>query len=233
MTQADSYFSLRNVDAATYRDFKLPAYLRDVLTDRHARILDFGCGFGQLLSALRQEQFSQIEGADIDSAAIARLREQGFVVHDLAHTEDFYARHEGAYDHVIMSHVLEHFPKAEIISRLKQIRRLLATQGKIIVMVPNAQSNTGCYWAYEDFTHHMLFTTGSLYYVLRAAGFTKIEFLDVDCTAGLSPLKQIARKTLLALYRGNLSFWNKVTGSAFHAPSPQVFSYEIKVVAQL
>lgn len=43
-------------------------------------------------------------------------------------------------------------------------------------MMPNAQSNTDCYWAYEDFTHYTLFIAGSLLYVLREAGFTNIEF---------------------------------------------------------
>jgi SAM-dependent methyltransferase len=230
--EGDGYFAWRNIDPASYKNFQLPAYLCQVLDNPESRILDFGCGFGQVLSALRRSGFSRLEGADVDPSAIAHLRDNGFVIHNLREEPEFYDRHSGGYDYVLMSHVIEHFPKEQIIPQLSRIRRLLNGSGGLIVMVPNAQSNTGCYWAYEDFTHHTLFTAGSLYYVLRASGFSKVEFLDPDCTAGQSILKRFARKFLLALYRYNLTFWNKVTGSAFHGPSPRIFSYEIKALAR-
>jgi hypothetical protein len=154
-------------------------------------------------------------------------------VHDLTSETDFYDKNAGSYDFVIMSHVLEHFPRNEVINQLRLVRKVIKVGGVLIVMVPNAQSNTGCYWAYEDFTHHLLFTSGSLYYVLKASGFSSVEFIDTDCTAGITSLfKRAARRILLRLYRWNLGFWNKVTGSAYHAPSPQIFSYEIKALAR-
>jgi SAM-dependent methyltransferase len=229
----DDYFALRNVEAKSYEGLALPAYLTKVLTDTDKDILDFGCGFGQMISVLKKNGFSSVEGADINSAAISHLRDRQIIVHDLKLEIDFNDKHAGSYDFVIMSHVLEHFPKGDVINQLRQIRKLLKSGGALIVMVPNAQSNTGCYWAYEDFTHHLLFTSGSLYYVLKAAGFSSVEFIDIDCTAGTtSILKRVARLFLLSLYRWNLGFWNKVTGSAYHAPSPQIFSYEIKALAR-
>ncbi len=51
--------------------------------------------------------------------------------------------------------------------------------------MPNAQSHTGCYWAYEDFTHNTLFTAGSLLYVLKMAGFAHIEIIDKDALVGV------------------------------------------------
>jgi len=62
-------------------------------------------------------------------------------------------------------------------------------------MVPNAQSPVGCYWAYEDFTHTTLFTAGSLYYVLKMAGFKEITFVDPLCIEGLPLWKKMVRKT--------------------------------------
>jgi len=233
-TDMDDYFVLRNVDSETYDGFTLPAYLTDVLIDQNAHILDFGCGFGQMISALMQNGFSRLEGADINSVAIDYLRKRQITVHDLTLEVDFYDRHAGSYDFVIMSHVLEHFPKTEVINQLRLCRKLIKAGGALIVMVPNAQSNTGCYWAYEDFTHHLLFTSGSLHYVLKASGFISVEFLDTDCTAGTtSSLKRAVRRFLLRIYRRKLAFWNKVTGSAYHAPSPQIFSYEIKALARV
>ena len=227
-------FALRNVDSENYDEYQMPAYLKAVLTDSKARILDFGCGFGQMISALKLNKFENVEGADIDASAIKFLREHDIAVHDLTSELDFYDTHQGGFDYVIMSHVLEHFPKSEIITQLQRLKNILKPGGALIVMVPNAQSNTGCYWAYEDFTHHLLFTSGSLYYVLKASGFSSVEFLDIDCTAGTqSSIKRVARRFLLRLYRWNLGFWNRVTSSAYHDASPLVFSYEIKALARV
>lgn len=228
----DDYFAWRNVNAETYDAYAVPAYLEELLTDLNAHILDFGCGFGQMISALKQDGYSRLEGADINVSAIEYLRERQFTVHDLTQELDFYDRQAGIYDYVIMSHVLEHFPKDQIIDQLILIRKLIKVGGALIVMVPNAQSNTGCYWAYEDFTHHVLFTTGSLYYVLKAAGFSSVEFVDPDCMAESPPIKRAVRRFFLRLYRGNIAFWNLITCSAFHAPSPKIFSYEIKALAR-
>lgn len=55
---------------------------------------------------------------------------------------------------------------------------LLTDKGQVFIRVPNAQSNIGCYWAYEDFTHNLLFTAGSLLFVLCSAGFENIKLID-------------------------------------------------------
>lgn len=137
------------------------------------------------------------------------------------------------YDYVLMSHVLEHLPKEQIIPMVRKIREdILTEHGTFVVMVPNAQSNTDCYWAYEDFTHQTLFTAGSLLYVLREAGFTDISFLDADGLGSSGGWKRIVRGWLLKLYIKNKMFWNKVTGSAYHAPSPKIFTWELKCVAK-
>jgi SAM-dependent methyltransferase len=227
-----SYFDLRNISTHDHEDYKLPFYLEKIIINFSltSRILDYGCGFGQTLNALKQRGFNNICGADIDEKAL----EFSGKIHQIYDCREIGWDNElkNGFDLIIMSHVLEHFPKEEMVSRLAKIRQLLKDDGKIVIMVPNAQSNTGAYWAYEDFTHHYLFTSGSIYYVLKASGFSKIIFIDTDCTEGLEFTKKILRKVFLSLYRLNFSFWNRITTSSFHRPSPQIFSYEIKVCAE-
>ena len=227
-----NYFALRDIDSNTYEQFVLPNYLVNILTDKDAKILDFGCGFGQMMFALKRSGIENIEGADINEIALNYLKKMGMVTHDLLRAANFYDERAGQFDFIIMN-VWEHIPKNEVISLISKLRGLLNNNGGLIVMVPNAQSNTGCYWAYEDYTHHQLFTTGSLAYVLKAAGFTSVEFIDPDCTAGSMLFKKVIRKFLLFIYRKNITFWNKVTGSHFHEPSKLIFSYEIKALARV
>lgn len=228
----NEYFKLRNVDLHTYTDYKIPLYLSKTLNDRDASILDFGCGFGQLISALKAAHFSDVEGADIDSTSIESLRKRQIKVHDLSVDKDFYNDNAGRFDFVIMSHVLEHIAKNEIVNLLKTVKKLLKQGGHLIVMVPNAQSNTGCYWAYEDFTHNFLFTSGSLYYVLMSSGFSNVSFMDIDCMTECAGIKKLIKKFLFYIYKINYNFWNKVTSSSFHKQSPQIFSYELKAISK-
>jgi SAM-dependent methyltransferase len=226
------YFSHRNVNPDAYSDVSLADYLLNRLpSDKAAKILDFGCGFGQILRALKTLGYSNAIGLDVEPAAIAYCDSVGLTVID-GNAVNIFGGVARKFDLVIMSHVLEHISKAEIITLLAKVRALLTGTGALFVMVPNAQSNTGAYWAYEDFTHQTLFTAGSLYFVLRQAGFESVEIVDPDCCEGISGFKTLARKFLLQLYKLNYAFWNRVTASSFHRPSPQIFSYEIKVIAR-
>ena len=229
-----NYFEYRQVKPGNYTGFALPPYLSSVFsTVPNPRVLDFGCGFGQMLNALRDAGVAEAEGLDIEPEAIKFCRSQGLHCIDGLANPNFYRERSGYYDFIVMSHVLEHFPKEEIIPQLERLKGLLKPEGALVVMVPNAQSNTGAYWAYEDFTHYLLFTSGSLYHVLRAAGYRDIEFLDVECTAGLPAWKRFLKRALLKIYVVNYRFWNRITSSAVHQPSPIVFSYEIKALARV
>jgi len=233
----DKYFEWRRVTPDMYAKFTLPAYLCEVLPkDKNSLIVDFGCGFGQTLLAIREKGYTNIAGIDISLEAIDFCEKQNLKIYkgfeDVGLSE---IKNKGGADFLIASHVIEHIPKEEIIPTLEKLFSLLKPGGKLLVMVPNAQSNTDAYWRYEDFTHHILFTSGSIYYVLRAAGFSKISFLDIDCTSGGRRgiwIIKIMIKTLLWFYKLNKKFWNVVTRSIYHGPSEDIYSFEIKVLAE-
>jgi hypothetical protein len=85
---------------------------------------------------------------------------------------------------------------------------------------------------YEDFTHHTLFTSGSVNFVLKAAGFTNIEFLDKDgvVSAG-SWYGKLIRTVFLKIYDWNRLFWNKITLSDYYKKSPRIYTFELKAYA--
>jgi SAM-dependent methyltransferase len=228
-----NYFLNRGCDPTIYSNYKIPIYLEGILPkDFNARILDIGCGFGQLLRALKERGYKNLSGVDLCPEAVDYCQKQGLDVQKIKslqeHAQQSTVRE---YDFVIMSHVLEHMEKDKIIFTLKLIRDVLLKQdGRLLVMVPNAQSNTGCYWAYEDFTHHTLFTAGSLAFCLRSAGFEEISFLDPQGIAGNGLLKRAIKSILLKAYEINYIFWNKVTSSAFHQASPRIFTFEVKAL---
>jgi SAM-dependent methyltransferase len=228
-----SYFELRNMSPDFYADYVVPTWLLRQLAavDKNARILDFGCGLGQLIRGLKALGYSRIEGADIEPAAISTGRENGHIVHDLRQEADFYDSNRGQFDLIITQHVLEHIPKSGVIDVIAKLKSTLSPNGALIVAVPNAQAFTGAYWAYEDFTHETVYTSGSMYQILRAAGFNYIKFLDIDCSDG-SVLKFILRRTTFKLYSAYYRLMCKLLASPTHGPSPNIFSFELKVIAR-
>jgi len=231
--QESDYFNYRSISAEEYDNYKLPNYVINVLPkDLNASILDIGCGMGQTLKGIRERGYKNLKGVDINDESIAKCKSIGLDVTKIDDIISFSKTAGKKYDFIIMSHVLEHIEKSQMIDNLRAIREnLLSEKGKYCVMVPNAQSNTGSYWRFEDFTHHYIFTTGSLIYVLRAAGFTKIEFFDQEGLDDIVPFKRPFVKILLKLYKFNKKFWNKITVSSYYRPNPQIFTFELKALA--
>jgi len=132
----------------------------------------------------------------------------------------------------LMTHVLEHIPKDRIVAALSSIRTsILAPDGALIVAVPNASSPTHCYWRYEDWTHTCLFTSGSLLYVLRAAGFSNVQIIDAACMMETRPFIRPLKRVALGCYKFWLKVLCRVTSSSLHEGSPLVLSFEVKALA--
>jgi SAM-dependent methyltransferase len=227
------YFTFRKTAPDSYSSYTIPQFMARVLPrHRSHKILDVGCGFGQTMKALRELGYEHLRGVDISDESIGHCKSIGLDVEKISDIGEYTAEHKAEYDFIIMSHVLEHIEKPLIIPYVTSIKAMLRQGGQFLIMVPNAQSNTDCYWAYEDFTHSTLFTAGSLYFVLMAGGFSQVEILDQYSIEGLSWPKRMIKLFLLKLYTTNKTFWNRVTTSSFHKPSPVVFSYEIKALAR-
>jgi len=229
----DDYFDLRGVSADSGSADAPPKWLLDVLpADLAAPILDLGCGFGRQLRQFREAGHTDVTGADVSRAAVDRCAVTGLRAELIRDIGTFARANTGRYAFILMSHVLEHLPKEEIIGACRDIRSMLAADGSFCVAVPNAQSPTGCYWAYEDFTHRTMFTSGSLLYVLRAAGFSSVRFLDTEGLGDTPWRTRWLKRLLLRAYRANTLFWNRVTTNFYHAPSPMILTWELKAIAR-
>lgn len=212
------------------RKIRLPKYFMNILPkDRNIAVLDIGCGDGSILYTLKENGYINLQGIDLDPDVVEYVKKSGILCEKI---DVFDFQPDVEYDFIMMNHVLEHLTKEKIIEILCHIKEnLLADGGQLFIRVPNAQAYTGCYWAYEDFTHNLLFTAGSLLYVLRCAGFNDIKLIDQYGIESGRKIFRPVKRFFINLYEKKLDFWNYILGGEFHKESPRVYTWEIKMLA--
>ncbi len=136
------------------------------------RILDVGCGFGDLLLYWTSRGV-EAQGVDLDERAVSLARKLGLRVrHGNLQEQDFAA---GSFDALVLNHSLEHLPSP--LAALRQAAALLRPGGTVYITVPNGESLglelEGPAWEALCFPVHLwLFDVTTLSQSLRAAGFT-------------------------------------------------------------
>ena len=149
-------------------------FLKFMPEDKDARILDIGCGCGQLLYMLREKGYNNIKGIDIGNAQVGLTKKLGICAEKI---DDLiaYLGKNGGLDVIIMSQVIEHFSKDRVYQYLEAMKTALRPGGRIIIATPNMALLSGTFQRYIDFTHELGFTERSLGEVLRVTGFKDIE----------------------------------------------------------
>jgi 2-polyprenyl-3-methyl-5-hydroxy-6-metoxy-1,4-benzoquinol methylase len=156
------------------------------------RVLDVGCGTGQLADYL-QSHGNEVSGVEMDpeSAELARPHLERLVVGDLDHLDLVAELGAGSFDVIVCADVLEHLRNPLI--TLRQVRALLVDGGYLVTSIPNVAHGSVRLallqgrFEYRDLgllddTHLRFFTWSSVVSLLRAAGFVPAESLQT--TAG-------------------------------------------------
>lgn len=116
------------------------------------RLLDVGCGAGELLVRMRDLGW-ECHGVELDTQAarVARAASGSLVFEQLERVE------AGAYDVVVLDHVLEHL--ADPASTLAGCRRALRPGGRLVLATPNpmsaARERFGASWLHWDPPRHL------------------------------------------------------------------------------
>jgi SAM-dependent methyltransferase len=146
--------------------------------DSKPRILDLGCGPGDLLAAFRHAGYTALSGVDIsaEQVAIARNSFPGVVQGDLF---DYLRQPDiGPFDLITAFDLLEHLTRDEAIEFLRLVHGKLRSGGTLILQLPNGDSPFAgsVYWS--DLTHETQYTAISLRHLLEACGFRDCEFQE-------------------------------------------------------
>jgi SAM-dependent methyltransferase len=155
-----------------------------------AKILDFGCGFGQFL------QMCQLFGLEAIGVDRSQARRSGSGLSIFAELDEV----QGNFDAITLFEVLEHLD--DPLATLETLRSRLNLGGMIIVEVPDATGVTTInsresYYKIHPLDHINAFTPETLAGILRQAGFEPITKKPAFVTTSLARVaKGIARARL-------------------------------------
>ncbi len=121
---------------------------------KNAKLLDFGCGIGDFLK-YAQKKGCEINGCDLSEDARKAASEK--LGKNICSPEEIYALPDSTFDVITMWHVLEHV--YDLKNHVEQMYRLLNTNGKLVLALPNYMSFDAQYykdkWAAYDVPRHL------------------------------------------------------------------------------
>jgi O-antigen biosynthesis protein len=163
-----------------------------MLKDQGKRVLDIGCHSGLMGSMIKGKLSAEVIGLDFDPVALKVASSRLDRVHDVDLESTNWAdallqKGEGNFDIALFGDVLEHTREPEFI--LRETRKLLKPQGKVIVSLPNVANLRvrlgllrGNFTYAEsgilDQTHLRFFTLESAHSLIERAGYV-LEDSDV------------------------------------------------------
>ena len=144
------------------------------------RVLDVGCGAGNVAPGLRAAGAGRLTGVELVPSAAAAARERFDEVLE-GTIEDALPRLAGPFDTILCLDVLEHLVDPGAV--LRDLRGLAAPGGRLKVSVPNARQISLVYdlmvrgtfgyteWGHRDHTHLRWFTRRDIVALVDAAGW--------------------------------------------------------------
>jgi SAM-dependent methyltransferase len=148
---------------------------------KNNRLLDVGCGAGNLLAAARKNGWNG-QGLDVSTSAVKHVRDLGFEVYEGELQAAAYPSQH--FDVVTAAELLEHLIDPQPL--LQEVARILRPGGLFWITTPHARGLSGrmlglkwrCIWPPE---HLQLFSIRGLTKLLRDAGFSQLR---IDTTGG-------------------------------------------------
>lgn len=154
------------------------------------RVLELGCGSGDLLQLLRERGNPNVLGIEPSAAAARAQQHWGLDV--IRGTLEEARLPSGSFDVALAQHVLEHLPSPS--ATLAELARVLRPGGALVLWLPNAGSWAARVWGaawmgYDAPRHLYAFDLATLRALLERHGFSvaavRHEWVGIEWSWGL------------------------------------------------
>jgi O-antigen chain-terminating methyltransferase len=172
-----SYYSEMGGDHSSILHQQYHAYLPLLKKAAGAggRVLDIGCGAGEFLSFMREQQLPAV-GVDLSTTEVQRAVSAGLdAVH--AGAEDFLRDTGEHFAGITLFQVIEHLAPAEVVPTLEACVRRLMPGGVLLVETINMRHPLAVNGFYTDPTHRKPLSDNYLGFVLQWLGLSDVGVL--------------------------------------------------------
>lgn len=159
---------------------------KDPMFRSPGNVLDVGCGSGWFIAGMKAQGWT-VRGVEPNSAA-ARLGQSKFGL-DIFNGTLWDAQFDSeSFDYIRLNHSLEHMTDPNKV--LKEVHRILAKDGKILIGVPNGKSLNarlfGSYWYHLALpVHTFVYSPETLIKMLQKNQFKAIKVIHNTNSAGI------------------------------------------------
>jgi len=160
---------------AAWCDHKVLPFVDDL--PRDARVLELGCGPGDLLDWLRGRGFTAARGIDVSAEQVALARARGLGA-EVADVFEHLERSRDRVDAILAFDFVEHFDRDELMRLVPAVRDALVDGGRLVVQTPNGAGLFPGSVIFGDLTHLTIFSPDSLRQLLRVHGFDGFRFAE-------------------------------------------------------
>jgi len=146
------------------------------------RVLDLGCGRGEVLELLAERGFDPL-GVESDHELVSVCRGKELAVEE-GDVVGFLGQQQEAWDGVFIGHLIEHMPPETAHQMLVYAWRALHGGGRVILLTPNPNwlPGVGDFWS--DMTHVRPYPIVALRDMLESLGFRIVD-------AGIDPATRL------------------------------------------
>jgi 2-polyprenyl-3-methyl-5-hydroxy-6-metoxy-1,4-benzoquinol methylase len=157
----------------------LPAVTRALGATKGGTVLDLGCGRGEWLELLREQNISA-SGVDSSRAMVDECRSYSLSAERADVMEYLKAQQRDALAAVTGFHIIEHLPLSVWIRLLDETLRILKPGGVAIFETPNPENVlVGSNTFYFDPTHRNPLPSAVVQFITRERGFDPVEIVPL------------------------------------------------------
>lgn len=112
--------------------------IKKILPEKQKKILDYGCGEGNLLMSLAEDGYENLEGIDISEIEIKKAQEKIKLLNlNAVFRSGEIWEIKNTYDLIVMDNIIEHIPPDEVDDLIVHIKNLLNLNGKLLIITPH------------------------------------------------------------------------------------------------
>lgn len=154
-------------------------YSKFLPSDKNARILEVGCGYGRYIKTLLEMGYKNCYGIDLSPEQVSYAkRVLGLSNVDQADALDWLDGKEAMFDCILGLDILEHFQTDDLLRFGEKMYKALKPGGCVIFQVPNGMSPLNPL-IYGDLTHVRAFTHLSMQQFLLHVGFVPVGYFEI------------------------------------------------------